>query len=106
MSQNIEEYEFYFKIAYTERTIYYRFSPDISIKKFIETVINNSRGVFNLNNNQSFEVVEAGNPNNINGHDAELAPPLQPINETLRQIYGNNWRSIAFYLRIVSTSNT
>lgn len=106
MNQNVNEYTFYFKLVYTTRTAYYSFSPDISIKNFIETIINNARGDFELTNNQTVEVVEAGNPNNINGHDAELAPPLEPINETLRQIYGNNWRSIAFYLRIISTSNT
>lgn len=103
MNPTQEYYEFYFKIAYTTRTIYYSFSPDISIKNFIENVINNFRGDFQLNNNETFEVVEAGNPDNINGRDAELAPALIPSNDTLRQIYGDRHQYTAFYIRLIQS---
>jgi hypothetical protein len=101
MPANDEYYEFYFKIVYTERTIHYRFSPTISIKNFIETVNFDVRRDFNILNNQKIEIVEAGQPNNINGRDAEMAPALEPVNETLREIYGNRHNNVAFYIRII-----
>jgi hypothetical protein len=101
MPEIISEYVFYFKIAYTEKTIYYRFSPNISIKNFIETVRYKAKIDFQLNDDKNIEVIEAGQFENINGRDAELAPALIPYNETLREIYGNNYNNTAFYLRII-----
>lgn len=98
-----EYYNFYFKIAYTERTVYLNFSPDISIKNFIESVRYHALCNFQLENNQLIEVVEAGNPDNINGHDAELAPALIPSNDTLRQIYGDRHQYTAFYIRLIQS---
>ena len=100
MSENIENYTFYFKIAYTERTCHYTFPSNLSLKNFIEKIMYEARIDFEIPDNQTIEVVEAGNYNNINGHDAEVAPALEPIENTLYEVYGNNWKFKAFYLRI------
>lgn len=101
MSDNFENYTFYFKIAYTERKCYYTFSSNTTIKNFIEKIKCNARNDFQIENYQIIEVVEAGNFNNLNGIAAELAPALEPSENTLFEIYGNNWKCKAFYLRIL-----
>ena len=30
-----------------------------------------------------------------------MAPALEPVNETLREIYGNRHNNVAFYIRII-----
>lgn len=100
MSQHFEEYNFYFKLVYTEQTFCHTFSPNISIKNFIESVKYNSIIDFQLENNSNIEIIESGQYNNINGRDAELAPALIPSNNTLRQIYRNRFNYISFYIRI------
>lgn len=99
MSQDNEDYVFYFKIAYTERTFNISFNPNTSIKNFIEYLENTMR---NLYPNNAIEIVETGQVDNINGHDAELAPKINYPNEyTLRDIYRNKWKNTAFYIRLI-----
>jgi hypothetical protein len=92
-------YELYFKLVYTCQTKNYIVNPNISIKDFIKNVKARARNDFNLNNDEDVEIVEAGNPDNINGHDAELAPALEPSSTTIREIYGNRHTRTAFYIR-------
>lgn len=94
-----ELYTFYFKIVYTERTFYWDFSPNITIKNFIEEVKNNMR---EIEPNCDIEIIETGQYNNINGRDAELAPKINYYDEyTLMDIYENKWKNIAFYIRFI-----
>jgi len=104
MSQT-DYYEFYFKMVYTCQTKFYTVNPDLSIKNFIEDIKNRAIIDFNINLNEDIEIVEAGNPDNINGRDAELAPALEPLDTTVRQIYGNRHKNIAFYIRRVPEAN-
>lgn len=102
MENSEELYTFYFKIVYTGRTSHWGFSPNITIKKFIEEVENNMRGI---QPNHDIEIIEAGQYNNINGSDAELAPKINYHDEyTLRDVYGNKWRNTAFYIRFIPTT--
>lgn len=98
MSTDNEHYTFYFKIAYTERTFYFSFNPDTTIKNFIESVENSMRNIEPNN----IEIVETAQPNNINGRNAELAPKIDYHPDyTLRDVYGNRWRNTAFYIRLI-----
>lgn len=98
MSERNEVYTFYFKIAYTERTFYFSFNPDTTIKNFIESVENSMRNIEPNN----IEIVETAQPNNINGRNAELAPKIDYHPDyTLRDVYGNRWRNTAFYIRLI-----
>lgn len=104
MSQNIDDYIFYFKVAYTDKTYCYNFSPNISIKKFIETVKNKfiiDYESIRTTNYNDFVIIEAGQYDNINSRDPELAPPIVPSDILLREIYGNNWKTKAFYIRFI-----
>lgn len=51
----------------------------------------------NLCPNNAIEIVETGQVDNINGHDAELAPKINYHPDyTLRDVYGNRWRNTPF----------
>jgi len=102
-SQNEMIYQFNFKIPYMEFTHHISFNSSLTITQFIELCDSNFiREYFNIHDNYNVEIVEAGN--NING-DAELAPALQPSQETLREKYGNNYNYVAFYIRPVYGPN-
>ena len=92
-------HSFYFKLAYTCQTINYDINLDMPIENFINYVKDKIRIDFNIDNNYDIEIVKAGNPDNINGHDAELAPALEATNYTILQTYGDNYKQTAFYIR-------
>jgi hypothetical protein len=92
-------HRFYFKIVYTSQTIYYDIELNSTIASFILNIKNKVRENFNIDNNYAIDIVEAGQFNNINGRDAELAPALEPSNLTLLQKYENNYKQTSFYIR-------
>ena len=94
-------HSFYFKTVYTCQTINYDIDLDMSIANFINYVKDKIRVDFNIDNNYDIEIVKAGNPDNINGHDAELAPALEPSDTSIRENF-NNYKQIAFYIRKIN----
>ena len=103
MSDEQNYYKFNFKEVYTIQHKYYRFAPNISMNKFIAEVKLQAHIDFHLRDDEDIEVIEAGQFNNINGRDAELAPALEPSNNiTIRQKYENRHNNISFYIRRIS----
>ena len=94
-------HSFYFKTVYTCQTINYDIALDMSIENFINYVKDKIRVDFDIDNNYDIEIVKAGNPDNINGHDAELAPALEPSDTSIREKF-NNYKQIAFYIRKIN----
>ena len=94
-------HSFYFKTVYTCQTINYDIDLDMSIANFINYVKDKIRVDFDIDNNYDIEIVKAGNPDNINGHDAELAPALEPSDTSIRENF-NNYKQIAFYIRKIN----
>lgn len=92
-------YNFTFKLAYTCQTKEYFVRPNQSIRQFIDDIKMRARGDFHLTDDEDIEIVEAGQYYNINGRDPELAPALQPSNVLLGEIYENNYKNTAFYIR-------
>ena len=92
-------HRFYFKMVDTSQTIYYDIELNSTIASFILNIKNKIRENFNIDNNYAIDIVEAGQFNNINGRDAELAPALEPSNLTLLQKYENNYKQTSFYIR-------
>ena len=92
-------HRFYFKMVDTSQTIYYDIDINSTIACFILNIKNKIRENFNIDNNYAIDIVEAGQFNNINGRDAELAPALEPSNLTLLQKYENNYKQTSFYIR-------
>ena len=82
-------HSFYFKTVYTCQTINYDIDLDMSIANFINYVKDKIRVDFDIDNNYDIEIVKAGNPDNINGHDAELAPALEPSDTSIRENFNN-----------------
>jgi hypothetical protein len=74
----------------------------MSIENFINYVKDKIRVDFNIDNNCDIEIVKAGNPDNINGHDAELAPALEATNYTILETFGDNYKQTAFYIRKIN----
>ena len=93
-------HSFYFKTVYTCQTINYDIDLNMSITDFINYVKNKIRVDFDIDNNYSIEIVEAGQFNNVNGRDAELAPALEYSVTTIREKF-NNYKQTAFYIRPV-----
>jgi hypothetical protein len=58
-----------------------------------------ARSDFDLTDNEDIEIIVAGQYENVNGRDAELAPALQPSNTLLSQFYRNNHMNTSFYIR-------
>jgi hypothetical protein len=99
-----ETYQFRFKLVYTTNTKNYTFKSDLSIREFIREIRQRAPADFDLNCNEDIEIVEMGQFNNINGHDAELAPALEESDYTLRELYENRYKFTSFYIRKFHTS--
>ena len=99
MNRTNSYYKFYFKLAYTCQTKEYFVQTNITISQFIDDIKMRARGDFHLTDSEHIEIVEAGQYDNVNGRDAELAPALQPSNVLLCEIYENTYKNIAFYIR-------
>ena len=93
-------HSFYFKTVYTCQTINYDIDLDMSITEFINYIKRKIRVDFDIDNNYAIEIVEAGQFNNENGRDAELAPALEYSVTTIREKF-NNYKQTAFYIRPV-----
>lgn len=101
----MSEHSFYFKLAYTEGTIKYSISPDKLLTDFINLVKTRIRDDFSINNNFDIEIVPTGQPL-VEGQDAEAAAKLELSNYyTIRDIYGENYKNISFYIRTVPNYN-
>ena len=98
-NNNNANYKFYFKLAYTCQTKYYTVNPNSKISEFINDIKTRARVDFNINNDEDVEIVEAGQFDNINGRNAEMAPALQPSEYTLKDLYEHNYKNTAFYIR-------
>ena len=96
----VEYANLYFKQAYSCKTKTYRVCIDYTIAQLYDFIILKAYGNdFNINSSYKIEIVEAGQFNNVNGRDAELAPALDPNATTLRDKYGENISNKAFYIR-------
>lgn len=85
-----EMYTFDFKYVHTCKKITLSFDPNINMKQFIEQIKEKV-------NNNKIEIVKAGQY--INGVFPEDAPHVISSDNTLKTIYGENWKNIAFYIR-------
>lgn len=101
MENERQEYNLYFKLAYTCQTKTYRINTNWTIKEFLDYVRLRTRRDFDFNDNDIIDIVEAGHPDNCNGNDAELAPAIDDStddnnNITVKAKFTNQ---TAFYVR-------
>lgn len=96
----LEYANLYFKQVYTCKTKTYRVCIDKTVAELYNFIISKAYGNdFGINSSNKIEIVEAGQFNNVNGRDAEMAPALDPNAMTLREKYGENTKNKAFYIR-------
>ena len=94
--------EIYFKQVYTCKTQTYTININYTMRQFYEFITTKAYSVdFGINQNSyKIEIVEAGQFDNVNGHNAELSPAINQNEEvTLREKYGDNLKHKAFYIR-------
>jgi len=104
-TNTMSDHKFYFKLAYSERTVTYSISPDNTLTDFINLVKKRVRDDFNISNNFDIEIVPTGQPL-VEGQDAEAAGKLESSNYyTIRDIYRENYKNISFYIRPVLVYN-
>jgi hypothetical protein len=96
-----ERIDLYFKQVYTCKTKTYSVNYDSTIAQLYEFITTKAYSDdFGIDTNYKIAIVEAGQFDNVNGHDAELAPALNKNSDiTLREKYGDNIKNIAFYIR-------
>ena len=97
-----ETIELYFKQVYTCKTKVYPINIHYTIAQLYEFITAKAYSDdFGINSNSyKIEIVETGQFDNVNGHNAELAPALNQNEEiTLREKYGDNIKHKAFYIR-------
>jgi hypothetical protein len=99
------KYTFTFKEITTQQTLRIFADSTITISEFVENakilIYDNLESICL---NKTFDIVEAGQYNNRNGFEPELADKLEACyyeNATLEQIFGNRWKNTAFYIRIL-----
>ena len=93
-----------FKFAYWHHKMEYEFSEETTIRELIEFIQKHAYTDFEFFKLDPIEypyieIVEMGQYNNVNGYDSELAPAMQPSDETLKQRYIRNYENIGFFIR-------
>ena len=99
---DFESIELYFKQVYTCKTKVYPINIHYTMTQLYEFITAKAYSDdFGINSNSyKIEIVETGQFDNVNGHNAELAPALNQNEEiTLREKYGDNIKHKAFYIR-------
>ena len=99
---DFESIELYFKQVYTCKTKVYPINIHYTMAQLYEFITAKAYSDdFGINSNSyKIEIVETGQFDNVNGHNAELAPALNQNEEiTLREKYGDNIKHKAFYIR-------
>jgi hypothetical protein len=91
-------FTFDFKILYTNITLQICFDGETSICQFIDKTLQICSEQL-LIENERYEIVEAGQYNNINSPYPELAPSIISSEKSLKDVYNNNFREISFYVR-------
>lgn len=91
-------FTFDFKILYTNITLQISFDGETSICQFLDKTLQILSEQL-LIENEIYEIVEAGQYNNVNGPYPELAPAIISSDKSLKDVYNNNFRDISFYVR-------
>lgn len=91
-----------FKLAYSTSTFKLQVDIEQTITNFILFAKDNAKNILNINESDEIEIVQAGNYNNENGRDPELAPALNNSDYTLYEYFQDDiyYGRIAFYIRI------
>lgn len=91
-----------FKFAYSTTAFKLQVDIEQTVTDFIVFVKENAIKLLNVSDDNDIEIVKAGQFNNPNGRDPELAPALNNSDYTLYEYFQDDiyYGRIAFYIRI------
>ena len=95
-------YTFNFKWINSKQNRVYFVNANLTMCQFIDDIKMRVRSDFELKNDEDIEIVIAGQYDNINGRDPEVAPAIQPSGILISELYEN--KKISFYIRKISNS--
>jgi len=90
---NNQTIEFSFKKVYTCKTVCYTIDANFTMKQFINYIKSKAYNDFNIDNNYTIEIVEAGQ------FQDELAAPIESCETTISEKYGEKIKYTSFYIR-------
>ena len=95
---------FLFRFAYWHHKIEYDFQEDTTISEmiaFIQKRAYTDFEHFKLDPHEYpyIKIVEMGQYNNPNGYDQELAPAMEPSDQTIKERYNGKYDQTGFFIR-------
>ena len=98
-SDNLEIVKLYVKKAFTTVTKTYSINVNAPLREIMEFILNNAINDFQMDRNDTKELVEAGQV--IPDVKSEDAPALELDypDETFKQRFRNSYKNTAFYIR-------
>ncbi len=96
-----------FRFAYWHHKMEYDFPEETTIRELIEFMQKRAYTDFEFFKLDPKEypcitIIEMGQYNNVNGYDQELAPAMEPSDETLKERYKGKYQQIGFFIRYSS----
>jgi len=96
-----------FRFAYWHHKMEYDFPEETTIREliaFMQKRAYTDFEFFKLDPKEYpyIKIIEMGQYNNVNGYDQELAPAMEPSDETLKQRYNGKYQQIGFFIRYSS----
>jgi len=93
-----------FRFAYWHHKMEYDFSEETTIRELIEFMQKHAYTDFEFFKLDPKEypcitIIEMGQYNNVNGYDQELAPAMEPSDETLKERYKGKYQQVGFFIR-------
>ena len=93
-----------FKFAFTQVTISYSFDNNLSITQFINNITNQVYVDFDIRQDLTVEIVEAGL--NTNQYSSEMAPAVALSDVSFKNYYINKTpNDLSFYIRVKTPNN-
>ena len=87
MSEDNERYMFNFQISHTEKRIPFSFQPNVTIEYFMKFITDKIEYLYP---NNTIEIVENEQLCNKNYHKTC----------TLKEVFGDRWKTSSFYIRL------
>jgi hypothetical protein len=99
---------FLFRFAYWHHKMEYEFPEDTTINEMIAFIQKRAYTDFEHFKLDPIEypyikIVEMGQYNNVNGYDQELAPAMEPSDQTIKERYNGKYDQIGFFIRYSHT---
>ena len=101
MTENNQRYIFNFKLPNMDKPVIFSFLPYVTVKEFTDFMLDEI-SYLKLKPYKAIEIVETDQLHDIDFSNAEKLPKINySENLTLREVYGDKWKTISFYIRVI-----